>query len=59
MNDNTKTMDLHILQRMNKIPGGMLVVALVISLLVNNLFPGVFRIGGITQALFDLGAFAT
>ena len=49
---NNKTTDLHIRQRMNKIPGGMLVVALVISLLVNNLFPGVFRIGGITQALF-------
>ena len=28
MNENNKTMDLHILQRMNKIPGGMLVVAL-------------------------------
>ena len=54
MNEN-KTTDLHILQRMNKIPGGMLVVALVISLLVNNLFPGVFRIGGITQALFVEG----
>ncbi|MCI7094353.1 MAG: 2-keto-3-deoxygluconate permease [Lachnospiraceae bacterium] len=55
MNENNKTMDLHILQRMNKIPGGMLVVALVISLLINNLFPGVFRIGGITQALFVEG----
>ena len=28
--NETKTTDLHILQRMNKIPGGMLVVALVI-----------------------------
>ena len=54
MNEN-RTTDLHILQRMNKIPGGMLVVALVISLLINNLFPGVFRIGGITQALFVEG----
>ena len=51
MNDY-KTADLHILERMNKIPGGMLVAALVFSLFINNLFPGAFRIGGITQALF-------
>ena len=55
MNDHNQTADLHILERMNKIPGGMLVAALVISLLINNLFPGVFRIGGITQALFVEG----
>ena len=52
MNEKKTTTDLHILQKMNKIPGGMLVVALVISLIINNFFPGVFRIGGITQAFF-------
>lgn len=54
-----KTKDLRLMERMNKIPGGTLLFALVLSLILNNFFPQLFRMGGITQALFVEGGNCT
>lgn len=52
--ENTKNngFDLHIIDRLNKIPGGFLLAPLIIAVIVNSFFPGFFQIGGITTALF-------
>lgn len=47
-----KQIDLRLMERMNKIPSGSLLFALCLSLILNNFFPQLFRMGGITQALF-------
>ncbi len=54
-----KQIDLRLMERMNKIPGGTLLFALCLSLILNNFFPGLFRMGGITQALFVEGGNCT
>lgn len=41
---------------MEKIPGGMMVVPLLLGALINTFFPGMLRIGGFTQELFVDGA---
>jgi 2-keto-3-deoxygluconate permease len=41
-----------------KIPGGMMVVPLILAALINTLFPGALQIGGFTSALFKNGAMA-
>lgn len=48
-------LDLHIIDRLNKIPGGFLLAPLIIAVIVNSFFPGFFQIGGITTALFIEG----
>lgn len=54
-----KDVDLRLMERMNKVPGGTLLCALFLSLFLNNFFPGLFRMGGITQALFVDGGNCT
>jgi 2-keto-3-deoxygluconate permease len=44
--------------KIEKIPGGMMVVPLLTAALINTLFPEVLNIGGFTTALFRNGAMA-
>ncbi|HOE89138.1 MAG: 2-keto-3-deoxygluconate permease [Spirochaetes bacterium ADurb.Bin315] len=45
-----------ILDTINKIPGGLMVVPLVLGVLTNTFFPGVLNIGSFTTAFFKNGA---
>lgn len=45
-----------ILQTVKKIPGGMMVVPLILGALTNTFFPQFFAVGGFTEALFKTGA---
>lgn len=47
-----KQFDLHIIERLNKIPGGFLLAPLIIAVALNTFVPQFFQIGGITTALF-------
>lgn len=47
-----------ILERIQKIPGGMMVVPLLIGAFINTFAPGLIKIGGFTEALGNAG-FAT
>lgn len=47
-----------ILATVKKIPGGMMVVPLLLGALTNTFFPSVFELGGFTEALFKTGATA-
>ena len=40
---------------MQKVPGGIILVPLVIGVLVNTFFPGVWEIGGFTKGMFKTG----
>lgn len=51
-------MHLPILKYVKKIPGGMMVVPLLLGALVNTFFPQFFKLGGFTQALFQTGGTA-
>lgn len=51
-------MNINILDRIKKIPGGMMVVPLLLGATVNTLFPQFFELGGFTSALFKDGASA-
>lgn len=51
--------DLHIIDRLNKIPGGFLLAPLLIAVIITSFFPSVFQIGGITTALFIEGGNCT
>ena len=50
-----KNFDLHIIYNMNKIPGGFMLVPLILAVIINSIWPGFFRIGGVTTALFVNG----
>lgn len=45
-----------ILKNVQKIPGGMMVVPLLLGATVNTFFPQFFELGGFTEALFSTGA---
>ena len=47
-----------ILQTVNKVPGGMMVVPLFLGMILNTLAPNLLKIGGFTEALTNKG-FAT
>jgi len=49
---------MNILARVKKIPGGMMVVPLILGALTNTFFPQFFELGGFTEALFKTGATA-
>lgn len=48
-----------ILQTVKKIPGGLMVVPLLLGILINTFFPQVLNIGGLTTALWGSGAAST
>lgn len=45
-----------ILDTINKVPGGLMVIPLVLGVIVNSLFPGFLEIGSFTTALFKSGS---
>ena len=45
-----------ILDTINKIPGGLMVVPLILGVLANTFFPDALQIGSFTTALFKSGA---
>ena len=49
---------MRILERMEKFPGGMVVIPMFAAALVNTLFPRALEIGGVTTALFKDGTLA-
>lgn len=53
MNDLAKeTKDLDLLERMKKIPGGLVIIPLVLAVLIATFFPQAYQIGGYVTALF-------
>jgi len=46
-----------ILERVEKFPGGLVVIPLLTTALINTFFPQVLRIGGVTSALFVDGTY--
>lgn len=46
-----------ILERVEKFPGGLVVIPLFITALINTLFPQALQIGGVTTALFAEGTY--
>ena len=53
MNEKTtKTKDFDILNKMKKLPGGLVIIPLVIAVILATFVPQVFQIGGYVTALF-------
>lgn len=49
---------MNILRTIKKVPGGMMVIPLLLGALTNTFFPHFFALGGFTEALFKTGATA-
>jgi len=49
---------MRIIDRVNKVPGGMMIIPLFLGSLVKTLFPGFLELGSFTTALFKNGALA-
>lgn len=47
--------DLGLLEKMKKMPGGLVIIPLLIAVLINTVFPQFFEIGGFTTGLFKNG----
>ncbi|WP_392559495.1 2-keto-3-deoxygluconate permease [Orbus mooreae] len=50
--------NINILDKMNKVPGGLIIIPLIAAILINTFFPSVLAIGGPTSALFKYGSTA-
>lgn len=50
--------DLNIFNKMNKVPGGLIIIPLLAAILINTFCPSVLSIGGPTTALFKNGSSA-
>lgn len=51
-------MNINIFDKMNKVPGGLIIIPLVAAILLNTFAPQVLSIGGPTTALFKVGSSA-
>lgn len=51
-------MNINILEKMNKVPGGLIIIPLLAAILINTFAPEVLGIGGPTTALFKVGSSA-
>lgn len=50
MEDNRKDFD--ILNKMKRLPGGLVIIPLVLAVIIATFFPQAFQIGGYVTALF-------
>lgn len=50
--------NINILEKMNKVPGGLIIIPLLAAILINTFFPTALAIGGPTSALFKNGSTA-
>lgn len=55
MKTEKKQFDLRLMQRMQKIPGGLVIIPLLIAVAINTFFPQFFTIGGFTTGLLKTG----
>lgn len=55
MEKTKKGYDIQLLDKMKKIPGGLVIIPLIIAVLINTFFPSFFSIGGFTTGLFKNG----
>lgn len=53
--EEKKELDLNLLNRMKKMPGGLVIIPLVIAVLIATFVPQAFQIGGYVTALFYQG----
>ncbi len=51
-------MNINILDKMNKVPGGLIIIPLIAAILINTFAPEALSIGGPTTALFKAGSSA-
>lgn len=51
-------MNINILEKMNKVPGGLIIIPLLAAILINTFFPQALALGGPTTALFKVGSSA-
>ena len=51
-NETKKQKDLDLLNKMKKLPGGLVIIPLVIAVLIATFFPQAYQIGGYVTALF-------
>lgn len=54
-NEENKGFDLNLLNRMKKMPGGLVIIPLVLAVLIATIFPQAYQIGGYVTALFYNG----
>lgn len=50
--------NINILEKMNKVPGGLIIIPLLAAILMNTFAPSLLQIGGPTTALFKAGSSA-
>ncbi len=52
INEANKPKDLDLLNKMKKLPGGLVIIPLVLAVLIATFFPQAYQIGGYVTALF-------